>query len=102
MLRLRFRTYFHTFVQLGPSLPLKGELQCKTTLSGVKEGQKIRIFLVLVFCVDPPFKRKKPKKLWILKMLYSLLVDLQGKGIGLLVVLEGKGIRLLVVSGGRE
>ena len=81
---------------------LKGELQCKTTLSGVKEGQKIRIFLVLVFCVDPPFKRKKPKKLWILKMLYSLLVDLQGKGIGLLVVLEGKGIRLLVVSGGRE
>ena len=32
---------------------LKGELQCKKTLSGVKEGQKIRIFLVLVFCVDP-------------------------------------------------
>ena len=81
---------------------LKGELQCKTTLSGLKEGQKIRIFPVLVFCVDPPFKRKKPKKWWKLKMLYSLLVDLQGKGIGLLVVLEGKGIRLLVVSGGKE
>ena len=68
----------------------------------MKEGGKNRISLVLVFCVDPPFKRKKPKKLWTLKMLYSLLVDLQGKGIGLLVVLEGKGIRLLVVSGGRE
>ena len=67
-----------------------------------ERGAKKRIFLVLVFCVDPQFKRKKPKKLWILKMLYSLLVDLQGKGIGLLVVLEGKGIRLLVVSGGRE
>ena len=35
-------------------------------------------------------------------MLYSLLVDLQRKGIGLLVVLEGKGIRLLVVLGGKE
>ena len=81
----------------------------------MKEGQKIRIFLVLVFCVDPPFKRKKPKKLWILKMLYSLLVDLQGKGIGLLVArsfggernkiarsFRRKGIRLLVDSGGRE
>ena len=81
---------------------LKGELQCKRTLFEMKKGQKIRVFPVLVFCVDPPFKRKKPKKWWKLKMLYSLLVDLQGKGIGLLVVLEGKGIRLLVVSGGRE
>ena len=71
-------------------------------LSGVKEGQKIRIFPVLVFFVNPTFKRKKPKKLNKLKILYSLLVDLQGKGIGLLVVMEGKGIRLLVVSGGRE
>ena len=52
-------------------------------------------------------------------MLYSLLVDLQGKGIGLLVVLEGKGkfqaegnkitrrfrrkgIGLLVDNGGKE
>ena len=55
-----------------------------------------------MFSVHPSFKRKKPKKWWKLKMLYSLLVDLQGKGIGLLVVLEGKGIRLLVDSGGRE
>ena len=39
---------------------LKGELQCKTTLGEVKEGQKIRVFPVLVFCVDPPFKGKKP------------------------------------------
>ena len=70
---------------------LKGELQCKTSLSWVKEWQKIRVFPILVFCVDPPFKRKKPKKWWKLKMLYSLLVDLPRKGIG-----------LLVDSGGRE
>ena len=66
------------------------------TLGEVKEGQKIRVFPVLVFCVDPPFKGKKPYNWWKLKMLYSLLVDLHRKGIGLLVVLEGKGTRLLV------
>ena len=76
---------------------LKGELQCKTTLCGVKEGQKIRFSSILVFLIDPPFKRKKPEKWWNLKKLYSLLVDLPRKGTRLLVVLEGKGIRLLIV-----
>ena len=36
-----------------------------------------------------------------LKKLYSLLVDLQGRGIRLLVVLEGKGTGLLVVLEGK-
>ena len=76
---------------------LKGELQCKTTQKGVKEGPKTRIFSVLVFKIDPPFIRKKPKQLLKLKKLYSLLVDLHGRGIRLLVVLEGKGTGLLVV-----
>ena len=67
-----------------------------------KRGAKNKDFPCFSFLCRPPFKRKKPKKLWILKMFYALLVDLQWKGIGLLVVLEGKGIRLLVVSGGRE
>ena len=47
------------FLALKPKA-VKGELQCKTTLGEVKEGQKIRVFPVLVFCVDPPFKGKKP------------------------------------------
>ena len=37
---------------------LKGELQCKTTLCGVKEGPKIRFFIVLVFFINPPLKEK--------------------------------------------
>ena len=69
---------------------------------GVKEGQKVGSFPVLVFLIDPPFKRKKPEKWWNLKKLYSLLVDLPRKGTRLLVVLEGKGIRLLVDTGGKE
>ena len=40
----------------NPEQRLKGELQCKTTLGEVKDGQKIRVFPVLVFCVDPPLK----------------------------------------------
>ena len=64
---------------------------------GVKEGPKTRISSVLVFKIDPPVMRKKPKKLLKLK-LYSLLVDLHGRGIRLLVVLEGKGTGLLVVK----
>ena len=81
-------------IQCTAKYHLKGELQCKTTLCGVKEGQKVGFSPVLVFLIDPPFKRKKAISS---KKLYSLLVDLQRKGIGLLVVLEGKGIRLLVV-----
>ena len=76
---------------------IKGELQCKTIQKGVKEGPKTRISSVLVFKIDPPFIRKKPKQLLKLKKLYSLLVDLHGRGIRLLVVLEGKGTRLLVL-----
>ena len=75
----------------------KGEIQCKTTQKGVKEGPKTRISSVLVFKIDPPFIRKKPKQLLNVKKLYSLLVDLHGRGIRLLVVLEGKGTGLLVV-----
>ena len=37
---------------------IKGELQCKTTLCGVKEGQKLGFSPVLVFLIDPLFKRK--------------------------------------------
>ena len=80
---------------------LKGELQCKTTQKGVKEGAKTRISSVLVFLIYPPFKRKKPTHLLKLKNLYSLLVDLQGRGIRILVVLEGKGTGLLVVLEGK-
>ena len=69
---------------------------------GGERWTKIRVFPVTVFYVDPPFKGKKPYNMWKLKMLYSLLVDLHRKGIGLLVVLERKGIRLIVDSGGRE
>ena len=41
---------------------IKGELQCKTTLCGVKEGQKLGLSPVLVFSMGPPFKRKETKK----------------------------------------
>ena len=41
-------------------LSLKRELQCKTTLWGVKEGHKLRFFSVVVFLFDPLFKSKKP------------------------------------------
>ena len=36
----------------------KGELQCKTTLCVVKEGPKIRFFIVLVFLSTLPLKEK--------------------------------------------
>ena len=64
----------------------------------LNEGQKFGFSPVLVFLIDPPFKKKKPISS---KKLYSLLVDLPRKGIRLLVVLEGKGIRLLVVLEGK-
>ena len=68
----------------------------------MKEGPKTKISSVLVFEIDPPFMRKKLKQLLKLKKLYSLLVDLHGRGIRLLVVLEGKGIGLIVDVRGRE
>ena len=39
---------------------IKGELQCKTTLCGVKEGQKIRFSSISVFLLTPPLKEKSP------------------------------------------
>ena len=68
---------------------------------GGERRAKNKGFLCISFKIDPPpfFLNKKTI---FLKKLYSLLVDLQGRGIRLLVVLEGKGIGLLVVQTGRE
>ena len=60
------------------------------TQKGMKEGLKTRISAVLVFQIDPPFLRKKLKQLLKLKKLYSLLVDLHGRGIIFIVFFEGK------------
>ena len=70
-------------------------LQCKTTQKGVKEGPKTRVSSVLVLKLTPPPSLNK--KAIFLKKLYSLLVDLLGRGIRLLVVLEGKGTGVFVV-----
>ena len=70
-------------------------LQCKTSQKGVKEGPKTRVSSVLVLKLTPPPSLNK--KAIFLKKLYSLLVDLLGRGIRLLVVLEGKGTGVFVV-----
>ena len=77
------------------NIVLKGELQCKMTQKGVKEGPKTRVSSVLVLKLTPPPSLNK--KAIFLKKLYSLLVDLLGRGIRLLVVLEGKGTGVFVV-----
>ena len=61
----------------------------------MKEGPKTRVSSVLVFKIDPPPLLNK--KAIFLKKLYSLLVDLLGRGIRMLVVLEGKGTGVFVV-----
>jgi len=78
--QVRCQIFFSSQIFFANFFNLKGELRCQRTLLDLKKGQKIRAFPILVFCVDPPFKRKKPIKWWNLKMLYSLLVDVQGKG----------------------
>ena len=52
---------------------------------GVKVGLKTRVSFVLVFKVDPPITINKANNYLDFK-LYSLLVDLHGRGIGLIVV----------------
>ena len=77
-------------VLLWKYLMLKGELHSKTIFKEVKEGEKIGISTFLLFWLDILFKRNMHLKLNFWKMLYSLVVVVEGKGTGLVVDVERK------------
>ena len=68
----------------------------------MKEGVKTKLLPQIVFLIDPSVKRKQLSKVENSKLLYSLLVVLQGKGTSLLIVLQGKRTSLVIVVGGKE
>ena len=62
----------------------------------------LRIVPVLVFCVDPPFKRKKPKKVMGIENIVLFARRSAGERNRIARSFRRKGIRLLVVLEGKE